>query len=635
MNSEKKSQSMQKTGKPASGAPEGQAPLTPASKKRLIVIIAVAALAALLIIVYFAAIRPLLNKDDSNKSEGISLIWEDEVNYLNTSFLMFEHIDREHLDSIAIHNPGNAKLYGEKYVDWGFFRYHTSEENVKPGEADSAGYVDGEFYLTGYEYAPYDNTKIAYLINSTGMTICSARIEDHCTDYSKYGLAFEDENDIMYFTITKTDGTSYKVYVGNMLPSGNGYYARVAGSDTLRSTGLEQERDSVYLFSNSYIGVSLMTYPPFMADPYITYPLDLNTNSKLDMFYLIDYYNDFTFSVLPVKSARNDPFSPFSGSCLYYTVDPEGYYASTAFEDMVVSLQEFKGSAVLELGSPVTVIDEETGEEVIEYGLTQQQLEKYGLDSEHYRYDLYFVHLGIPNDVIFSDLRTDASGNRYYYAYSFTFNSLLYVSYETAPFLRWDRSVFINTAPVGLSIYNCDTYSIKGSYVDLGVEFPDRKGVQTVDETFRVSGNSNTVTVKRMKTGEAIDRYNFSRLYLQTLYLNMREELPSEERDRILAEVSPACEITISTRASIVYKTDSAGNETNEVDYTLPSVTRVYRFYPFSSGRMLMTVESIDEKGVSGGEKGSYYVMAAKIDQLLSSAISVANGIAIEGNERY
>lgn len=629
-NKKKKAAAEDKQPNPAADNAAASAPLSPASKKRLILIIAVAAVAVVLIILYFAVINPMLNSGDGDEAEEITLIWQDEVNYINRYLMMFEHIERDQIDRIEIHNPLNGKLYGEQYVDWGFYRYHS--EN---GEDDGSGYVDGDLYMIGYEYAPYDSTKISYLINAAGMTICSARVEDHCTDYSRYGLEFEDEDDIMHFSITKTDGTTYKVYIGNMLPSGNGYYARVAGSDVLREDGTEQERDSVYLFSNTYIGISLMAYAPYMTDPYVTYPLDLNTKSTLDMVMFHDFYNDFTFSALPVKSASSDPFSPFSGSSIYYTVEPGGYYASTAFEDLVSTLSEFKGSAVLELGSPVTTVDEETGEEVTDYGLTQEQLKKYGLDKDSYRYELYFVHLGIANDVIFSDLQTDASGNRFYYAYSFVFNSLLYISYEDAAFLRWHPSTYINTAPLGLSVYNCETYSIKGSYNDLGIEYPDRKGVQEVDETFRVGGNSTTVTVTRLKTGETVERYNFSRLYLQTLYLNMREEIPEEERDRILAGTDPACEFTISSRAQIIYKTDAAGNETTEVDYTLPSVTRIYRFYPYTSGKMLLTIESINEKGKSSGETGSYYVMAAKVDQILSLAISVANDIVIDGNVRY
>jgi|GEM_PF-1561907 len=603
--------------------------LDESSKKRLILIITVAAIALVLIIVYFAVIRPLTESEEGDSGTDISLIWEDEVNYANGNLMLFEHITRDDIDRVEIHNPSNARLYGEQYVDWGIYRYH-SDGDVAEGEADENGCVDGEFYLIGYEYAPYDSTKIAYFFNAAGMTICSARLEDHCSDYSKYGLSFEDEADALYYTITKTDGVSYKVYIGNMLPSGNGYYVRVAGSSKLLETGEVMDRDSVYILSNTYTSISLLTYAPYITDTYITYPLDLNSQSTLDLFLINDYYTGSTFSAMPTKSS-SDPFSPFSGSSIYYTVEPKGYYASSAFEEMASILQEFRGETVLELGVPMTYIAEETGEEYTDYGLPQETLAKYGLDTEHYRYELTFYHLGIMNDVIFSDL----IDNDHYYAYSLVFNTLLYVSYESAAFLRWEPTTYINTQPFNLSIYNCESIRFQGSYVDLGVEYPERKGLQTVDESFRIAGTSANVSVTRLNTGENIERYNFSRLYLQFLYLNMREQLPDDEVQAIINGGNLGCTVTVVTRATTVYKTDAAGNETTEVNYVLPSVTRIYRFYPYSGGRSLVTIESIDQNGVSQGEVGSYYTMTSKIDQVLSSAISVANGITIDGNERY
>ena len=587
--------------------------------KQLAVIIAVAAAALILIFVYFLVIRPLVSKNDSKTdSTEIKLIWQNEINYANRYLMLYEFVERDGIERVDIHNPSNADKYGKRYVDWGIYRYHS--------EGDDSKYDDDHLYLIDYEFIPFEDTMLSYFVNSAGMPICSSRIEDHCTDYAKYGLDFENEEDALYYTLTTTAGKSYKVYIGSMLPSGNGYYARVGGTDINLETGAEAERDSVYVLTNLYIGSTLLSYPAAIADTYITYPLSASTNAAFKEFVLSDTYLNTVFSAKPHAAVSEDPFALFAGSSIYYTELPAGYYASPAFEDLASKFKEFKGSAVVELAERMT--DDEGNQY---YGFDEETLAKYGLDYLHMRYILLFNNDGIINEVEFSDL----IDNSYYYAYSQVWNSIVKVSYETAAFLNWDYSTYINTAVMGLSIYNCESLSIKGTYNDLGIEVPERKGIQNVDESFGVSGTMNSITVTNRKTGEEVQRQNFSRLFLQILYMNLRERLPEEEVENIMNTVDPSCTLSVVTRANTVYKYDASGNETNEIDYTLPSVTRVFRFYRYTGGRSLVTIESIDEKGISSGEIGSYYMMASKVDQILSSAVSVANGIEIEGNDRY
>ena len=587
--------------------------------RQLVVIIAIAAAALILTVVYFLVIRPLINKSDkSTPAAEIKLLWQDEVNYANKYLMLYEFVDRSAIERVEIHNPSNADKYGKRYVDWGIYRYHADKDDSK--------YDDDQIYLIDYEFMPFSDNMISYFVNAAGMPLCSSRIEDHCKDYGKYGLAFENEENALYYTVTTTEGNSYKVYIGSMLPSGNGYYARVGGTDVDLETGVETERDSVYVLSNNYLGGTILSYPAAIADTYITYPFNTTTGTAFKYFVLTDTYLETSFAARPHATVSEDPFALFAGSSVYYTVSPEGYYASSAFESLSNNFKEFKGDAVLELAELMT--DDEGNEY---YDFDEETLEKYGLDELHVRYILVVNNDDIINQVTFSDL----IDNSYYYAYSQVWNSIIKVSYETAAFLRWDFTTYINTSLMGLSIYNCESISIKGTYNDLGVDVPGRKGVQNVDESFRMAGTSNIVSVTNLKTGEEIDRQNFSRFFLQILYMNLREQLSKEEIESILTNVQPSCTMSVVTRANTVYKTDANGNETNEIDYVLPSVTRVFRFYRYTGGRSLVTIESIDENGVSSGEVGSYYMMSSKVDQILSSAISVANGISVDGSDRY
>ena len=162
--------------------------------KQLGVIITVAVAAALLLGVYFALIKPMIEDDNKEEEQApsVSLIWEDEIEYTYNRIMIYEHIRSDDISKIEVHNPANAEKYGEQYVDWGIYRYS--------GKDPEGLLVDGALYFTGYEFAPYDGAMLSGLTNACGMALASSRIEDHCTDFSKYGLDYKnvklDKNDM-------------------------------------------------------------------------------------------------------------------------------------------------------------------------------------------------------------------------------------------------------------------------------------------------------------------------------------------------------------------------------------------------------------------------------------------------------
>lgn len=608
-----------------------------ALRRGVTAVIVLAVVFALLIIGYFAFLRPYLQKDDAGESEPVELIWSQEVESIDNRMLIYEHITREQMSKIEIHNPDNAK-FGEQYVDWGFFR-HTGEDD------DDSGMKNGEFYLIGYEYAPFDETSFAYVVTAAGYTLANSRIEDHCTDFSKYGLDYATPEEATSITLTTTDGKVYSYYIGDKLPSGTGYYVRCMNSDTLLSGGEAIQRDSVYVLPSTYIDVSVMIAPQDIIDPYLTLPVDTTSTAMLDDFAIwkneeqyftpkLDEEGNQVYEdgepvvrwnpmirIRPIKD-ESDPFTLFSGVALYYAAIPNGYFASIAFESLIGDFNEFKGDAVVELGQ--TMVDE-NGEEYI--GFTDETFEKYGL-LDHY-YSLYYKYNGVENYVYFSEKQEDGSC----YAYSLTFNIIAKVSQETVYFLEWSPETFIQRQVVYLMIDDVESIALEGSYVDLGIANPDRKGEVNVNETFNCTDTGTDLKITD-SSGNQINTKNFRQFYRLLILASIREEVSPEDIADAMQD-EPMAKLTVKTRRKTVYKTDEAGNATTKVDYVLESVSKVFRFYRLTNGKVLCTIEKIDAEGNSLGESGSFYLLTSRVEELLSATLDLTEGITINPAQRH
>ncbi len=590
-------------------------------KKQLGLIITVAVVAIALLVVYFALIKPMTEDDKPAEGEqnNVELIWDDEIAYTYNRIMVYEHLRPDDIKEIKIHNPANKEKYGEQYVNWGIYRFE--------GEDPDKLKQDGELYFTDYEYAPYDSVMMSSLTNACGMAIASSRIEDHCTDYSKYGLDYKNDEEATYYEITSMKGATYKVYIGDMLPSGSGYYIRVVGKDNSLEGKGEIERDSVYVSSNGYLGSSVLKSPLEHISAYLAYPIDPSASSTFDYFLFMNHEkDDETVSFIPIKNQK-DPFSSFSGMSIYSTVEPAGYYSSGAFEDLLETFQTLQGDRVIELGTPQ--ISEEDKSTYI--GFSDEVLKKYKIDE--CSYTVTFKHADIESTFVVSPLQKDADGD-FYYVYSMVMNTIVKVKYETLYFLTWSIETFVSREVYNMKIDNVESITVNGSYNDLGIEFPDRVGVQKVNETFRLDGIVKNLQVTAQSSGNKVNTDNFRQLFRLMLQMYTREELSEDEVKKAL-ENEAFASIQVVTREKTVYKTNDKGVETSEIDYKLPSVTRIYRFYNHSNGRCLVTTESIDEDGKSTGELGSLYMMIGRVEQILSSTITLLEGKSVSGNSRY
>lgn len=602
-------------------------------------IIGLAVSFAVLLLGYFFIIRPLLKDDKRPAGSTTSLIWEDERLVSGNQLLLYPAIAENNINTIKIHNPDNDP----RYVDWGFF-YNKDEDESKNLDADS-------YYLTGYEYAAFKKESFSYTAMAIGTVYCSARIEDHCTDFSAYGLDYTDINEKKYVVITTRDGVSHTIVFGDKLPSGSGYYVRsidendMLDPETSKSTGERKVRDSVYILTDVYTSNTLLSTPMNLTTPVLGFPA--NTNSRLQAFALwIDedkYYTDKldengnvvkdengnpvkTLSpaiyARPTDVSSKNPFAVFGGMSVYDIVRPSGYYSSSSLEDLIDLFEDFQGSSVVEMAKEMT---DSNGESY--YGFEKELLKKYGLDDPYYM--LLYRSNSIDNYVYFSRL----IDGEYYYAYSLTFNVICKVDISKAYFLSWDLKKFISSSVFYLQIGNCKSIEITGNYFDLGVDNDSRKGEQNVNLKFRLDGSGKTLKVIEVNSGRSIDVKNFRQFYRILADVALREQVDDALAKEAMKQ-DPIATVRVVTAESIVYKKDSSGNDTDEIDFTRPSVTKVFRFYKLTNGRVLLTIEDIDENGKSSGETGSFYLVTGSVHKMLGAALDVYNGIDVDNITR-
>ncbi len=606
-------------------------------------IIALAVIFAVLLCAYIFIIRPLMKDDSDAASAPISLIWENEV-ASSGGIMMFEHIERNSVSEIKVHNPSLLSKYGEQYVDWSIYRA-AKDENV-----GGATIEKGELYLKGYEYAPLDDndtdSTIAAIINDAGFPLALSRVTDHAEDFSKYGLDFESDEDAIYCEITTVDNKIYKFYVGDKIPSGTAYYVRMAGKDVCTDKesefyGQEIENDSVYIYDCTGILVS----PTDAVSPILTYPLNTSLQAYFNSFEIADYVDNtdaaddderkketrVKLMSTKDKSYLSKPISAFAQEAIYYTSIPTGYNSSSAFEDLFESFTNgLMGATVRELATLHDGVDEETGKSYKYYGFDDAVRDKYFEGGA--ACTLTFFWNNIENVIVVSNLTENGT----YYVYSLVYNTICEVDADTLSFIRWDQSMFIDRNFFRVSIYNCSNFSVYGTYYDFDSDYEKK----TVDVSFNVetdSNNNQSVTSESFSangTMSASERTeNFRELYTIMMLSALGEMLDENEVEEILKGEAFA-EIRVSTRKHTATVSDPTAEDSKETTVNVPGMTRIYRFYKYSTGRCLVTTADVIE-GEESKETGCFYMMTASVEQILEAAENVANDVPVSKYERY
>lgn len=562
--------------------------------RRLNTLVALFVILAVLVVGYFF-VQSALKEDAETPTttEEPTVLLPGEVKSGN-SLLVYPSVDQKDLDEVRIHNPELE----EAYRDWGIkFLYNDKEKR-------SLGYIFGhenDVYL--------DETQLTLFAAAAGNMIFTRRVADVCEDYSIYGLS---EEEAIRVEVKKTDGTVCTVYIGNLNPSGTAYYLR-SGDIATDENGNPYERKAVYLMTagtTAYIQETLAARPTAMVSPLLAYPV--NPEVGFAVFELFSVDGSIKLSLRP-RSSITSAEKLFGGSFNYYAVEPAGYYSSAAFDTRIEVFEMFQGSEVMEYGNKQVTTTDDNGKELVYYDFETDVLAKYGLDSSRLQYIMRYSSVidetaePLQSEIWFSDLQPDG----YYYARSLNFNIIVKVDPATVDFLGWQTVDFLDAYALRLNIGNAAKLTVKGKLDGKLFEESFVASSQLSDSEYVVK------SVRAEKLDKQLSMTYYREFFRELLTITLQGNVPSDLDKEALMAKEPYFEIRIETPKY---------NKSDKYPEGLESITRILRFYQYTNGRALVTVETVDASGKSSGENGSFYVRVSRLDKLLGDAQKLCNG---------
>ena len=375
-------------------------------KKQRRTVITLAATVAAALLVYFFIVLPIVNHVEEEPTQTVELL-EGEVLDTSNRILVFEYCPRSDISKIEVHN------------EYGQFGFYYDEENKT-------------FCVTGHPEALYDAELFSSFIVSTGYPLSTERVHKDCDNMAEYGL--DDSQNPAWYTITTREGTTHTVYIGDLTPSGGGYYVRYAG------------RNAVYVLGST-LKDTVMQPLEAMITPRITYPM-----SKTDYFMLKDFTlfkgteRFLTISYFSATELSPDELTNASAAGAYKMQYPTDYPVNTL--NYAAALEPF--------------IDF-VGTKTVKYAPSETDLEEYGLSSP--AYTVYYKYQGVEQLVQFSQRSEDDK----YYVYSPTFNLITEVSAlvpstdSEAPdlsWLTWDMIKWVDTPMFIMNINDVQTITV-------------------------------------------------------------------------------------------------------------------------------------------------------------------------------
>lgn len=474
------------------------------SKKQLTTLIVCAVLFAILLPVYFIFVQPLLDEVLSEKEPPE--LMEGEILGANNRILMFEHVEKADILSIEVHN------------EHGSYTFYRSDDDT--------------FYIKGMEGAPYSLELLSSLVVSSGYTLSMKRLDDLNDDLSVYGFG-EDDNPAWYI-LTKMDGTTHKVLIGDMIPTGGGYYCMYEG------------RRAVYVLDTS-LSATLLADIHSLITPSLSLPVSTATYTKVDDFTIIK--NGELLVAIDMMTAEETGAE--DGLMDYVFKYPKKYSPNLSTYSAIMEMMgSFAGLETVACGSDLEKLDE------------TMMKETYGIDIENPYFMLSYSVEDVDCIIVFS--KPDEDGMMY--AYSTVYNLVAKIDVATANFINWGLLQYVDPPLFAENINNIAKIEIKGN-----IENGDEK--LDVDAYFTLEGEGETIVIKQnggAKPYDADGVKNFRQLYKVMLGIRLQDY--SEVKD--IEAMTPLAEMII---------TDDKG-ETTE-----------YKFYIYSTRRCFYTINGVGE----------------------------------------
>ncbi len=494
-------------------------------KQQRILIITLAVLFLVMVIAYFAIVKPLTDEEETTEAPPETKF--DEVLTYNDYFLLFPQVERKDIQSIEIHN------------DYGSYKF------IRTGEAESA------FSIEGFENLGYDEELFSQLVVSTGYAMAPEKVTESPTEQELINYGFKNtEKEPPYYILTTTEGKVHKVIIGAKLISGGGFYAMYEG------------RDTVYIMDVSLEKAVLQPIEA-MVSPLLTAGVETTSYFYINNFTIKHYGEDF----LVCRNLTSDELADMETTAVAKSVTtfPAEYNLSLRYDETLQSVCYY------------------TGESVVALGLTDENMEKYGLSDSPYEVSYTYGEMKIR--LTASEVTEDG----YYYVATTLFQVIIKVPAADFAFLEWDLLKWIDP----------NVFSRNIKFVSsIELDSPEFK------ETFRLHHypeEKENLAVIGDNSGEVDDVANFREFY-KTLLLFALEEYAPEDPD-IVSDENLMLTFTITTN----------GGDVTE-----------YGFYRYSTRRALVTING----------QGQFYCLVDTVEKIIADAERVVDGEAVNAFDK-
>ena len=402
------------------------------------IFIAIGLAIALLFSVFYFVIYPMIR----NQTAEVTYLYDGEY-YDGSSLYMVGPYKRAQMTKIEVKNEnGSYVLHGQGTPEGRTFTLENGE-----------GVVLDEYALAGVVVSAGQPTAIA-------ADSKNYRADEYATkeDLAKYGL--DEASDPSWFRVTLEGGDSYRIFIGDALPTGTSHYAYVEGDDRLHTVENEDGTISsyyiVYVLDTTSSATLLYDKTGLVSTVVGKYVGNgVAYLSNYEIYRMVDGERKL---IIKIGANENTETATSSAYAIEY---PRGYLINdTNFESVILTaLSYIEANAVVALG------DEVYEPEVYEkYGLDldPERLEA-GTDRNYIKFSYACQDSnGEPyeNTLYVSEKKLLPSGEECYYVYSPSQYEIVMMDASTFGYVAWPVTGYTSDRLFFEAIGSLDYFSI-------------------------------------------------------------------------------------------------------------------------------------------------------------------------------
>lgn len=482
-------------------------------RRQKILVIVCAVLFAVLLAAYFFVITPYIKANTPEEEKITPETESGEILGISDRIYIFRDISAKEIAKISVENNSGSFAF------------------VSSG--------DGKFYIEGHKNIPFDEEKYALLQTVTASTLSKTKVVSGASDekLDEYGLLDPQAS----WVVETTKGEFFKVYVGDALLTGGGYYCMFEGRP-----------GSVYVLSED-VSKTILTPVEGYVTPVICAGITQNDYYTVDKFTVYKNGEKQLRIRLVDKELQNNkdalaenimdyPTSYYPNTQLYYELIYQfmGLVADSCYD--ISATDEEK--AAIGMDDPATVIT---------------------FEFNNFLYELYFSAL---------------QENGTYYAESNMFPGVIGVfAAENVKFLEYELIDWVDKLVFQQYITKISSINVKSD--DVAAEFRLSHGVSE-------DGKSTPLYVKadgKDFTAEQVE--NFRQFYKSLLSVTLTDYCIDDEYCKMTEDELKAF-ISDKSNAMLLLSYTTIDGQTSELG-----------FYPYSNRHSCVTIDGVGDFYVS------------------------------------